>query len=152
MAARSTERPEVERPRRPILVEIAAAILIVGSATDAAISFEGMATGATTQARLLAAASVSLGLLLVILGLLVRSGRAWLITINVVAVAAFLELLALTFPGLLAAVLDMLVVGILLRERWWFQWKPDDDPRAPGSDPRAPGGERPDVSPAGSRR
>jgi hypothetical protein len=124
VAAWSTETPEAERPRRPVLVELAAAILIIGSATDAAISFESMATGATTEARLLAAASVSLGLLLAILGLLIRSGRAWLVTVNLVAVAAFLELQSLTLAGLLAAVFDMVVVGILLRERWWFQWKP----------------------------
>lgn len=124
MAGRSTETPEVERPRRPVLVEVAAAILIVGSVTDAIISFEGMATAPTTVARVLAATSVSVGLLLVILGFLIRSGRAWLVTLNFVAVAAFLELQTLSFVGLLAGIFDMVVVGILLRERAWFQWVP----------------------------
>ena len=127
MAARRTEKAEIERPRRPILVEVAAAILIVGSATDVLISFEGMATAPTSLGRVLAAASVSVGLLLVILGFLVRSGRAWLVALNVVAIAAFLEFQSLSFVGLLSAVFDMVVLGILLRERAWFQWRPPDD-------------------------
>ena len=105
-------------------MEVAAAILIVGSVTDAIISFEGMAAAPTSLARVLAATSVSVGLLLVILGFLIRSGRAWLVTLNIVAVAAFLELQTLSFVGLLAGIFDVVVVGILLRERAWFQWVP----------------------------
>ena len=127
VAVRSTEKPEVERPRRPVLVEVAAAILIVGSATDVVISFEGLATAPNGPGRLLAATSASVGLLLVILGFLIRSGRAWLVTLNVVAVAAFLELITLSFVGLLAGIFDMVVVGILLRERGWFHWAPPDE-------------------------
>ena len=127
MAARRTEKAEIERPRRPILVEVAAAILIVGSATDVLISFEGMATAPTSLGRVLAATSVSLGLLLVILGYFLRKGRAWLIALNVAAIAAFLELQTLSIIGILEAVFDMVVVGILLRERWWFQWRPPDE-------------------------
>ena len=127
MAARSPEKPEIERPRRPILVEVAAAILIVFSATDVLISFEGMAAAPTQLGRALAATSVSVGLLLVILGYFVRKGRAWLLALNVAAIAAFLELQTLSFVGLLGALFDMLVVGILLRERWWFQWRPPDE-------------------------
>lgn len=127
MAGRSTERPTIQHPRRPVLVEVAAAILIVGSVTDVLISFESVATAPTPLARFLAAASVSLGLLLAILGYLLRSGRAWLVTINVVAVAAFLELQSLTFVGILSAIFDMVVVGILLREHAWFQWRPPED-------------------------
>jgi hypothetical protein len=127
VAARTTDELEVERPRRPVLVEVAAAILIVGSATDVIISFETMASAPTSLARALAATSVSLGVLLVILGFMLRAGRAWLVALNVVAVSAFLGLQTLSFVGLLGAVFDMLVVGILLRERWWFQWRPPDD-------------------------
>ena len=132
MAARSTEQLEPERPRRPALVEVAAAILIVGSATDVAISFETMASAPTTLARVLAATAVSVGVLLVILGFMLRSGRAWLLALNVAAVSAFLELQTLSLIGLLSAVFDMLVVGILLRERWWFQWHPEDPEVEPG--------------------
>src|SRR5919206_541573 len=50
---------DAPRPRRPVLIELAAAILIIGSATDAIISFEGLATAPTAEGRLLAAASVA---------------------------------------------------------------------------------------------
>jgi hypothetical protein len=126
VAARRPEKPAIDRPRRPVLVEIAAAILIVGSATDVLISFEGMATAQTALGRVLAATAVSLGVLLVLLGTFIRKGQAWLLTLNVVAVAAFLELQSLTFVGLVSGIIDMIVVGILLRERWWFQWRPPD--------------------------
>ena len=127
MAAANERRVEVPRPRRPFLVELAAAILIIGSATDAAISFEGMATATTAEGRWLSAISVGVGLALVVLGLLVRQGRAWLLAVNVVAIAAFLELRSVTFVGLLAAIFDFVVVGMLLRSRWWFDWRPSED-------------------------
>src|SRR5687768_14280813 len=109
MAARTPETPALERPRRPNLVELAAAILIVGSVTDVVISVEAMTTASTALGRVLAAASVSLGLLLAILGFQLRKGRAWLVALNVAAIAAFLELQTLSFVGFLAAIFDMLV-------------------------------------------
>jgi hypothetical protein len=112
------------RPPRPILVELAAALLVVGSATDAVISLESMATAPTGDGRSIAAISFAVGLGLVLLGLLVRSGRAWLVAVNVVAIAAFLELRDVSSAGLISAVLDVVVVVILLRERWWFRWTP----------------------------
>ena len=128
MTAASERKPLPERPKRPILVELAAAILIVGSATDAVISFETMAT-APQPDRTLAGISVAVALGLVALGLLIRSGRAWLLALNVVAIAAFLELRSLSVVGVLSAIIDMLVVGILLRERWWFRWTPPEAER-----------------------
>ena len=101
-------------------------MLVIGSGIDAAISFEGMSLATTTEARLLSAATVAVGFGLIALGFLIRSGRGWLVTINVVAVAAFLELLTLTFGGIFAALLYMVVLGILLREQWWFRWSPPD--------------------------
>jgi len=115
---------DAERPRRPVSVELAAALLVVGSATDAVISLESMATAATPDARGIAAVSVVVGLGLVVLGLLVRSGRAWLVAVNVVAIAAFLELRAVSPAGLISAAIDVIVVAILFRERWWFRWTP----------------------------
>jgi hypothetical protein len=132
VAARSLEKPAIERPRRPVLVEVAAAILIVGSAMDVLISFEGMTSAPTALGRVLAATSVSVGVLLVILGSLLRKGRAWLVALNVAAVAAFLGLQSLSLVGILGAVFDMAVVGILLRERWWFQWRPPDEAAGDG--------------------
>jgi hypothetical protein len=126
VAARSPETPAIDRPRRPVLVEVAAAILIMGSVTDVILSLEALFAAPTGVGRALAATAVSLGVLLVLLGWFIRKGRAWLLTLNVVAVAAFLELQSLTFVGLVSGIIDMIVVGILLRERWWFQWRAPD--------------------------
>jgi hypothetical protein len=127
VAARSPETPSTDRPRRPVLVEVAAAILILGSVTDVVLSLEALVAAPTGVGRALAATAVSLGVLLVLLGWFIRKGRLWLLTLNVVAVAAFLELQSLTFVGLVSGIIDMIVVGILLRERWWFQWRPPDE-------------------------
>ncbi len=113
------------RPPRPRLVELASAILIIGSFLDGAISFETMLEATTQEARLFATASVLVAAGLIGLGMLIRGGRAWLLTLNVVAVAAFLELQSVTLGGIFAAMIFMAVVGILLRERAWFQWTPD---------------------------
>ena len=121
------------RPRRPVLVELATAILIIGSGIDALISLEGAATAPTVEGRLLFAASAALAIALVALGLFVRAGRAWIVAINVVAIAAFLELTSLSFTGLVSMILDLAVLAILLRERWWFDWRPPKDPEVPGA-------------------
>jgi hypothetical protein len=105
-------------------VELASAILVIGSCIDIVISVTDMSAAATAEERALTGLSVAVGCGLVALGLLIRRGRAWLLSLNVVAVAAFFELQAVTMGGIFAAVLDMAVVGILLRERWWFQWIP----------------------------
>lgn len=118
------------RPRRPVLVELASAILIIGSFMDGAISFETMLGATTQETRLWAAASVLVAAGLIALGVLIRGRRAWLLTLNVVAVAAFLELQSVTLGGIFAAMIDMVVVGILLRERAWFAWAPAVAPDA----------------------
>jgi hypothetical protein len=128
------DRVAALRPPRPASVEAAAAILVVGSAMDAVLSLSGLLV-ATGEARGLFAISVSISLGLVLLGMLVRSGRAWLAAVNIVAVSAFLELRSVTALGVTAAVLDMVVVGLLLRSRWWFRWAPPDE----GDDEAVPG-------------
>ena len=113
------------RPERPRLIELASAILVIGSFMDGAIAFEGMLEATAQDARLLLTASVLIDVGLIALGVMIRGGRAWLVTLNVVAIAAFLELQTVTLAGIMQALIDMVVVGILLRERAWFQWRPD---------------------------
>lgn len=126
-------------------MELAAALLVIGAATDIPIGFQGLAI-ATGEARLFFAASLALAVGLIALGVLVRQGRAWLVAVNVVAIAAFLELRAVTAAGVISAVLDMLVVGLLLRHRWWFRWSvpamPAPAPSAPTGAAGEPGGRR----------
>jgi hypothetical protein len=109
---------------RPVLVELASAILVVGAAVNLLISVDGLVGLAQSGGDIaiptlitIAVATVTLGL-----GLATRFGRAWLLTVNVMAVIGFLELLSGTSIGLLFGVLDAFVVVALLRERPWFEW------------------------------
>ena len=109
---------------RPVLVELASAILVVGAAVNLLISVDGLISFAQAGVDIgiptvitIVVATVTLGL-----GLAVRFGRAWLVTVNVMAVIGFLELLSQSSIGLLFGVLDVFVVLALFRERPWFEW------------------------------
>ena len=116
-------RPRAFHPR-PVLVELASAILVVGAAVNLLISVDGLVSFAQAGIDIgvptvitIVVATVTLGL-----GLAVRFGRAWVVTVNVMAVIGFLELLSQASIGLLFGVLDLFVVLALLRERPWFEW------------------------------
>jgi hypothetical protein len=109
---------------RPVLVELASAVLVVGAAMNLLISIDGLIGLAQTGGDIaiptiitVAVATLTLGL-----GLAVRFGRLWLLTVNVMAVIGFLELLSQTSIGLLFGGLDVFVVLALVRERPWFVW------------------------------
>jgi hypothetical protein len=114
------------RPRRPILIELAAAILVVGGALSILTSI-GVALHLADQGQpidAVALLTVGIGAGLLILGVLIRYGRAWLVTVNVVAVVSFLELTSGSIVGLFFGALDVFVVLALIWERGWFQWAP----------------------------
>jgi hypothetical protein len=121
--------PVPERPARPFLVELATAVLVVGgltsilSSVDVAMHLAEQGPGVEPLALL----SIAIGLASVILGILVRFGRAWLVAINVVAVTGFLELTSLSGAGFLYGGLDVFVVLVLMIERPWFNWRPPTD-------------------------
>jgi hypothetical protein len=109
---------------RPVLVELASALLVVGAAVNLLISVDGLVSFAQAGGDIgvptlitIVVATVTLAL-----GIAVRFGRAWLVTVNVVAVIGFLELISQTSIGLLFGVLDVFVVLALFRERPWFEW------------------------------
>lgn len=111
--------PAPTRPARPILVELAAAILIVGGLTSL--------IGSLAAPGIVALLLVTLNVVMVVLGVLIRRGRAWLIAVNVVAVALFLELTALPSAfAIVFSLLDAVVLVALLRHRAWFDWRADD--------------------------
>ncbi len=119
----SSAASPADRPRRPVLVELAAAVLVVGGALSILTSIE-VAVHFADQGQpidALAPVSVGIGAGLVILGLLIRSARAWLVTVNVVVIVAFLELTSGSMVGLFFGVLDVFVVLALFWERSWFQ-------------------------------
>jgi hypothetical protein len=126
--------PAPTRPPRPVSIEIAAAILIVG-AISAILGTLASARSAGTAASQAGAGPIvalllALNVLTVIVGFLVRSGRAWLACISIVAVLVFIELTAI--PGgsavaALLAVLDGFVFVALARHRAWFDWQPSPE-------------------------
>jgi hypothetical protein len=115
-----------QRPRRPVLIEIAAAVLVIGGVVSILTSIEAMSQLARqgTPIDTIAGLSLAIGAGILLLGLFVRSGRGWLVALNVVAVIAFLELLSGTIVGLVFGLLDLGVVLALVWERAWFYWTP----------------------------
>jgi hypothetical protein len=109
------------RPDRPPAVELAAAILIVtgGLGLFAALAFS---RGLPAGSEIIFISTVVIGVASIALGLLVRRGRAWFLAINFAAVLGFLDLLnAGTSPlSLMLGLSDILVVGLLLSNKAWF--------------------------------
>ncbi|MEO5885361.1 MAG: hypothetical protein ABIQ58_07610, partial [Candidatus Limnocylindrales bacterium] len=66
-------------------------------------------------------------LLMIVVGVLIRRGRAWVVALNVAAIAIFLELTALPSGfAVVFVILDTIVLTALIRHRSWFDWQPDD--------------------------
>jgi hypothetical protein len=105
------------------LVELATAILIVGGGLSFVTSIEALSSLADQGTAELSVAALSLfiGSVSVVLGLLLRTGRAWLVGINAVAIASFLELISGTTIGLVYGALDVFVVLALVATRDWFR-------------------------------
>jgi len=119
----SSAPPAPVRPSRPLLIEVSAAILIVGGITSLVGSLPGaLSPDAETAGALpIVALILALNVLTIIVGLLIRTGRGWILALNVVAIELFLYLTAL--PSAIAALfvaLDLVVLFALLRHRWWF--------------------------------
>ena len=132
----STEPGEDESPRpmpaRPPAVELAGAILIVGGV----VGLFGLVTGAPGLPAFtlgLLMLTLALNVAPIAVGVLVRTGRAWIVDVNYVAVIAFLDLLSIgSSPlGLIFGVANVLVVIILIRHKPWFdamsRWRAGDD-------------------------
>lgn len=114
-------------------MEFASAILVVGGAINLLLSVEVLMTLAQqgTEIAILTVITIALATLTLALGLAVRFGRGWLVTVNVVAVIGFVELLSQTSIGLLFGILDVIVVLALFRERPWFEWSALERAEAP---------------------
>ena len=123
--------PEPERPPRPMLVELGAAILIVGGFTSVIgwIAAAIFGSPIPTDAGPVPLIVVGLNVVVIAIGLLMRSGRLWRLCVNFVAVTIFLYLTF--FPNPIAVFylfLDTIVFVGLVRHRWWFEWKPRNAP------------------------
>ena len=110
--------PTPERPPRPVLVEIAAALLIGGGLTSL--------LSAASAPGVIGIALVALNLLMVVVGINIRRGRWWIVALNVAAIALFIELTALPSGfAIIFATMDTIVLFALIRHRDWFDWEPE---------------------------
>lgn len=111
-----------ERLPRPWLIELGAAILIVGGVLGA-IGAIGGAASLPPGTGLLVGATVALNVATIAVGILIRTGRWWIVALNFVAVLGFLDLTAASASplALLLGILDVVVVLILLVNRPWFE-------------------------------
>jgi len=123
----SSIAPAPERPARPVLVELASAILIVGGITAIMGGIVSQLFGPSLPAGagLLPVVLIGLNIVTIVTGVLIRNGRYWRVCINIVAITMFLYLTA--FPNPIATfylVLDTVVFYALIRHRAWFEWDP----------------------------
>jgi hypothetical protein len=110
-------------------VEVATAMLVVTGFLSFFTSVEALASMATREEPdlVLVALVVFLGLGTIAIGIALRYGHLWLLGVNYVAVAGFLELTSGTPQGLLFGALDVAVLAILVAHRPWFAWTPDGE-------------------------
>ncbi len=133
-ADRLDEAAELPPPSRPATIELAAAILIVGGVLGL-VGIIAAAPDLPAGTAPLLVATVALYVGSVVVGALVRYGRAWIVAVNYVAVLGFLDLMAAAGSGLalLLGIADILVVVILFLTKPWFDaLRPDRERRRSG--------------------
>ena len=117
------EQPVPERPARPLLIEVASALLIIGGLVGVATGTSPFQPGVGPLPLVI----MGLNLLTIVVGVRIHQGRGWALALNVTAIALFLELTALPSPiAGLFALFDALVLVALVRHRAWFEWRPPD--------------------------
>ena len=122
------------RPSRPVILEVATAMLIVSGFMSFFISIEGFVAVASNGGLdpVLIALFVFIGVGTIVVGIALRYGHWWLFGVNYVAVAGFLELTSGSAQGLLFGAVDVFVLVVLLAQRPWFAWRPGDVDRRSG--------------------
>src|SRR5712691_6926769 len=109
------------RANRPAAIELAAALLIVAGL----LGIVGLLVPDPDRPaglEWLAALTVALNVAQIVVGVLVRAGRLWIVAVNYVAVLGFLDLAgAAGSPlGLMLGVTELGILAALFVYRWWF--------------------------------
>ena len=117
----TTDELEAPLPSRPAPVELAAALLIVGGVINVLSAAANLST-VPPGTEPFFALTLALAIGSIVVGLLVRLGRAWLVAVNYAAVLGFLDLLgAGASPlALMLGLAEIIVVVILFRYKPWF--------------------------------
>lgn len=115
------DEPDRPWPARPAAVELAAALLIVGGTTGL-IGLLVSASSRPPGTEPFVALTLILDVGAVVLGLLIRLGRFWILAVNFAAVVGFIDLLGAGGSplALMLGVADIAVVVILFLYRPWF--------------------------------
>lgn len=119
--APAPERPA--RPVRPVLVELASAILIVGGITAIVgwLVAQVLDIGAAANAGLVPVIFVILNVVAIAMGVAIRRRRYWRLCINLVALSMLLYLTGLSSPiAMFYFALYAVVFYALFQHRSWF--------------------------------
>ena len=114
--------PDVPPPPRPALVELAAALLLV-SGVVGLVGAVNVARSLPPGSEAFLALTALLDIGAIVAGVLVRTGRLWILAVNYVAVLAFLDVAAAIDGSPLALALGVASVSavvILLANKPWF--------------------------------
>jgi hypothetical protein len=113
-----------ERPLRPDMVEVGAAILIVAGIT-ATFGLVIAQVANVSVSGLIPAVGLVMQVVAIGVGILVHRGIHWRVCINVVVIEVLVYTSAFPNPiALFYVLLYAIVVYALLRYRAWFDWKP----------------------------
>ena len=137
-AANDVASPEAGHSPRPVLVELASALLIVGGIT-AVVGWLGalvlgvvaLDTAPQATAGLPAVIYLGLNLVAIATGLTIRRGRHWRLCINLVAFMILVYLTEIGRPiALFFLTLDIVVFYALVQHRAWFRAQAASKPDA----------------------
>jgi hypothetical protein len=120
VTAAEPEAPR-QRPRRPALIELAAAMLIVAGILGV-ISLFAPDPRRPEGLEGLAILTIALNLGQIVVGVLVRMGRLWILDVNFVAVLGFLDLAGAggSSLALLLGLVELGTLAVLFAYRSWF--------------------------------
>jgi hypothetical protein len=121
--------PERQRPPRPALIELVAALLIVAGILGV-ISLIAPDPRRPEGLEGLAILTIALNVLQIVVGVLVRMGRLWVVDVNYVAVLGFLDLAGAggSSLALLLGLIELGSLAVLFAYRSWFdgRWAQPD--------------------------
>lgn len=112
----------VPAPSRPLLVDFGAAILIIGGAFGLlAKLFDPLVPASALGFDPVLIIATTLDVLAIVAGVLLRTGRTWIVAANVAAVLAFLHLVTVSVAGIAFATAYLAVVAACFLSRGWIE-------------------------------